>query len=80
MKPARRIAQLIIRAYQKTLSPDQGLLKIFFRNRVCRFHPTCSQYAYEAIGKYGILKGGWMSIKRVTRCHPWHPGGYDPVR
>ena len=45
----------------------------------CRFTPSCSQYGYEAIGKYGALKGGWMAIKRVSRCHPWNPGGYDPV-
>lgn len=80
MKPFRRFAQLMIRAYQKTLSPDQGLLKVFFRSRVCRFYPTCSQYAYEAIGKYGLMKGGWMSFQRLIRCHPWHPGGYDPLR
>ena len=44
-----------------------------------RFTPSCSQYGYAAIGKYGALKGGWMAIKRVSRCHPWNPGGYDPV-
>lgn len=76
----RRLAQLLIRAYQKTLSPDQGLLKYIFRTRVCRFHPTCSQYAYEAIGMYGVMKGSYLGMRRLMRCHPWHPGGYDPVR
>lgn len=45
----------------------------------CRFYPTCSQYAMEAIKKYGVLKGGWMSVKRLVKCHPFHPGGFDPV-
>ncbi|WP_425423283.1 membrane protein insertion efficiency factor YidD [Spirochaeta cellobiosiphila] len=45
----------------------------------CRFNPTCSTYAREAIKKYGPIKGGWLSIKRISRCHPWNPGGNDPV-
>jgi hypothetical protein len=45
----------------------------------CRFTPSCSQYGYEAISKYGAAKGGWMAVKRVARCNPLHPGGYDPV-
>jgi len=45
----------------------------------CRFEPSCSQYTYEAIEKYDVLKGGWMAIKRLGRCHPRNPGGYDPV-
>jgi hypothetical protein len=45
----------------------------------CRFTPSCSQYGYEAISKYGVAKGGWMAVKRVARCNPLHPGGYDPV-
>lgn len=67
----KRIALFLIRLYQKTISrvlPPS-----------CRFTPTCSHYGYEAIEKYGFVKGGWMAIKRVSRCHPFNPGGYDPV-
>lgn len=68
----KKIMILLIRGYQIFLSPLLG--------SNCRFTPTCSQYAIEAIRKYGALKGGWMSIKRICKCHPWHPGGYDPVK
>lgn len=46
----------------------------------CRFYPTCSQYAIEAIMKYGCIKGSYMAIKRILKCHPFHPGGFDPVK
>ena len=46
----------------------------------CRFVPTCSQYAMEAIERYGAMKGGWMGLRRLLRCHPFHPGGFDPVK
>jgi len=62
---------LLIRGYQTFLSP-------LFPPR-CRFQPTCSQYALEAVERYGPLKGSWFAIHRILRCHPLHPGGYDPV-
>jgi putative membrane protein insertion efficiency factor len=64
-------AVLLIRAYQTLVSP---LLP-----PSCRFTPTCSAYAIVAIERYGAFKGGWMAAKRVGRCHPWNPGGFDPV-
>lgn len=68
---ARRVVLGIIRFYQKFISPALP--------PSCRFTPTCSQYTYEAISKYGVVKGGWLGMKRISRCHPFHPGGYDPV-
>ncbi|MBR5347498.1 MAG: membrane protein insertion efficiency factor YidD [Deltaproteobacteria bacterium] len=62
----------LIRFYQRFISPLKG--------RSCRFYPTCSQYAYEAIVKYGVVKGIWMATKRILRCHPFNDGGYDPVK
>ncbi len=61
-----------------------GLIKIYqwfskFTPSVCRFTPTCSEYTKQAIMKYGLFKGGWLGVKRICRCHPWNPGGYDPV-
>jgi uncharacterized protein len=67
----KHIALLLIRFYQLTIS---RLLP-----PSCRFTPSCSVYGYEAIEKYGFLKGGWMAMKRIGRCHPFNPGGYDPV-
>ena len=61
----------LIRLYQLTLSR--------MLPASCRFTPSCSHYGYEAIAKYGALKGGWLAIKRVARCHPFNPGGYDPI-
>jgi putative membrane protein insertion efficiency factor len=65
------IALALIRIYQRFISP---LLP-----PSCRFEPSCSQYGYEAINKYGFLQGGWLAVKRIGRCQPFHPGGYDPV-
>lgn len=71
----RRIVALpfigLIRFYQKFISP--------LTPPACRYTPTCSQYGIEAIRKYGIVKGGWLTIKRISRCHPWGGSGYDPV-
>ena len=68
----KKIFLLLIRFYQKCVSPA-------FPAR-CRFSPTCSAYAYEAINKYGAVKGGWLAVKRLCRCHPFNHGDwYDPV-
>ena len=71
MSPAARLMLCALRFYKRRISP--GLPP------ACRFIPTCSEYAYEAIQKYGALKGGYLAFRRVLRCNPLHPGGYDPV-
>lgn len=77
---SRLTAITILRFYQKVLSFDHGFLKIFFPHGYCRFRPTCSDYAIEAITKHGILRGGLKAIWRVMRCNPWNKGGWDPVK
>ena len=67
----RAILIALIRGYQLFVSPLLG--------NHCRFYPSCSQYAREAVEQYGVLRGGWLAIQRLSRCHPWHPGGVDPV-
>lgn len=67
----KRTIVWMIRGYQLTLSP---LLP-----PACRFYPTCSQYMMEAVERYGVPQGVWLGVKRLGRCHPFHPGGYDPV-
>ena len=66
-----RIALAFLHFYQRQVSPSLGNL--------CRYEPTCSHYACEAIERYGVLRGGWLGARRIARCHPWNPGGYDPV-
>lgn len=68
-----KLVIILIKAYQRFISPLKGVSS-------CRFYPTCSQYSIDAITKYGIIKGSFMSIKRILKCHPFHPGGYDPVK
>jgi uncharacterized protein len=67
----RAFAIVVIRLYQWTLSPLLGPR--------CRFYPSCSNYALEAIQRFGVLHGSWLTLRRLGRCHPWHPGGIDPV-
>jgi len=62
---------VLIRTYQKFVSPLKG--------QTCRFYPSCSEYSVQALQKYGFIKGSLRSIKRISKCHPFHPGGHDPV-
>ncbi|MFC0853080.1 membrane protein insertion efficiency factor YidD [Halalkalibacter oceani] len=67
----KKLLLLIIKMYQKVISP--------LKPPTCRFYPTCSHYGIEAIQRFGALKGGWLTIKRICKCHPFHPGGIDEV-
>lgn len=67
----KTLLQLLVRGYQVALSP--------ILPAACRYHPTCSNYAIEALEKHGALKGSWLAAKRIARCHPFRPGGFDPV-
>ena len=67
----RTLLVLFVRAYQVTLSP---LLPA-----ACRYYPSCSAYAIEALERHGVLRGSWLALRRIGRCHPFRPGGYDPV-
>ncbi len=67
----RRLFLLLIRFYQRWISP--------LKSPTCRFYPSCSHYAYEAIARHGVLAGGYLATRRILRCHPLNPGGYDPV-
>ena len=69
--PMKRLILLLIKTYQLTMSP--------FLGRCCRFHPSCSAYALQAVERHGTLTGCWLTVRRIARCHPWHPGGEDPV-
>jgi len=71
MTPLGHLVRALIRGYQVTVSPLLG--------DCCRFHPSCSQYAFEAVGTHGALKGSLLAAGRVCRCHPFNAGGYDPV-
>jgi len=66
-----RLLSLFIQAYRYAVNPLLGMH--------CRFHPSCSAYAQEALERHGMARGVWLMLKRLARCHPWHPGGHDPV-
>ena len=66
-----RLLIVLLRGYKRFVSPLLGPR--------CRFVPSCSEYAMEAVGRFGALRGGWLAIRRLGRCHPFHPGGFDPV-
>lgn len=68
----KQLVLMLIRFYRVAISP------LF--PATCRYYPSCSAYAQEAVRRYGAVKGGWMAVRRIVRCHPWHPGGFDPVR
>ncbi len=76
----KKISLNIIKFYQKTLSPDHGPLSYKYPGGYCKFRPTCSEYCYEAISKYGFLKGFKLGFYRILRCHPFAKGGWDPVK
>ncbi|MFA6423075.1 MAG: membrane protein insertion efficiency factor YidD [Patescibacteria group bacterium] len=76
----KKIALFLIRLYQHTLSLDHGPLRHLYKHGVCRFHPTCSEYTYQAINKYGVIKGSYLGVKRISRCNPFQSGGNDPLK
>jgi putative membrane protein insertion efficiency factor len=72
MRVLESLFVVFIRAYQVCISP--------FLNPCCRFYPSCSEYAITAVRRHGPFKGSFLALMRLLRCHPWHPGGYDPVK
>ncbi len=71
LQAPRHAVVLLIRGYQKLISPAFP--------PTCRFTPSCSAYAVTSVERYGVVKGGWLAVKRIARCHPWNLGGHDPV-
>ncbi len=67
----KTVLVLLLKGYRLVVSPMYG--------QVCRYHPSCSAYALEAVETHGALRGSWLAVRRLARCHPWTPGGYDPV-
>ena len=71
MNPLTRLVWALVKLYKTVLSP--------ILPPACRFHPTCSEYALEALERHGLIRGGWLALGRIARCHPWNDGGFDPV-
>ncbi len=76
----KKLVLMLILFYQKFISLDHGILSKLFYKPICIYSPTCSTYTYEAVNKYGVLKGLYLGIKRVLRCHPFAKGGLDPLK
>ncbi len=77
----KKIVLYLIRFYQKTSFFHTALMRqLFLTDKVCRFTPTCSEYTYQAVEKYGVIKGLWFGLKRIIRCHPWSKGGEDQLK
>jgi len=70
-----------IRFYKKYLNVDSPVLRgLFVVDKACKFRPTCADYTYKAVEKYGVVRGLWKGLRRIVRCHPWSEGGWDPVK
>lgn len=75
----KKIILKAIRWYQVVWSPDHSSRRIYYPYGYCRFVPTCSEYGYESINRYGVIRGGLLTVWRILRCNPWSKGGHDPV-
>ena len=76
-KIIKKIIYKSIKFYQRILSLDQGILNPFKQRKICRFYPSCSEYFYQSVKKYGARIGAWRGLKRIIKCHPWNAGGVD---
>lgn len=76
----KKILLSIIKLYQKTISPDHSKLNKYYAHSYCKYQPTCSDYTYQAIEKYGVSKGILKGFWRICRCNPWSRGGWDPIK
>lgn len=76
----KNICLKFIRFYQKTLSLDHGVFSYKHPQGFCRYYPSCSEYAYQAVDRFGLIKGLFKGLRRISRCHPFSAGGYDPIK
>lgn len=77
---SRFVAIFVIKLYQKTISFDHGMFRKFYPNGFCKFYPTCSEYAVQAIDKKGLMHGSYLTMRRLVRCTPWSKGGIDEIK